>query len=107
MGSAKSQNVGKHIYFFLNYMEDQPIEKDSLDGLLQLFIVLYLKSNDKVKHTLIHDLEQIFVFCKDNETKFFIEKRFDANVMFYNISQFRHCLAESKEGEAQCSILKT
>jgi hypothetical protein len=49
MGSQKNQNVGKHIYFFLQYMEDQPIEKDSLDGLLQLFIVLYLKSNDKMK----------------------------------------------------------
>jgi hypothetical protein len=72
-----------------------------------MFIVLYLKSNDKVKQALVQDLENVFSYCKDNETKFFIEKRFSAKLMFYNISQFRHCLAESKEGETPCSILKS
>jgi hypothetical protein len=86
MGSAKSQNVGKWIYFFLQYMEEQPIEKDNIDGLLRLFIVLYLKSNDKVKQALVHDLESVFSLCKDNETKFFVEKRFEYKLMFYNIS---------------------
>lgn len=57
-------------------MEEQQIEKDNIDDILQMFIVLYLKSNDKVKQTLIHDLENVFSLCKNNETKFFIEKRF-------------------------------
>jgi len=57
-----------------------------MDDLLQLFVVLYLKSNDKVKQTLIADLEVVFETIKSNETKFFIEKKLSYKLIFYNIS---------------------
>jgi len=86
MGSTKSQNFGKHIDYFIRYVDDKKLSKTLLDDVLQLFVVLYLKSNDKVKQLLISDLESVFCLIKSQQTKFFIEKNFKYNIMFYNIS---------------------
>jgi hypothetical protein len=59
------------------------ISENLMDDLLQLFVVLYLKSNDKVKQTLIDDLETLFWTIKSSETKFFIEKKFQYKLVFY------------------------
>ena len=51
---------------FLRFLENNnnELNKDLLDDLLQLFVVLFLKSEEAVKVTILQDLDQVFAFLK-------------------------------------------
>lgn len=57
-----------------------------LDDLLQLFVVLFLKSEESVKVTVLFDLDNIFKIIKEAETKIFVDRTFKYNILFYGIS---------------------
>ena len=44
------------MYFFLRSMEGKKLDKELLDDLLELFVVLFLKSDEAVKVTLLVDI---------------------------------------------------
>ena len=71
------------------------IEYETFDGMLDLFMVLFLKSDEAVKVTLMIDLKNIFQILKMNEIKIFVEKTFAYKIIFYQISQFKHCLKQN------------
>ena len=56
-GSAKSRNYGKIILYFLRSLEHETFtDKGLMDDLLELFVVLFLKSDEAVKVTLLVDI---------------------------------------------------
>ena len=56
-GSAKSRNYSKIIQYFLRSLEHETItDKGLMDDLLELFVVLFLKSDEAVKVTLLVDI---------------------------------------------------
>lgn len=52
------------MYFFLRSMEGKKLDKELLDDLLELFVVLFLKSDEAVKVTLLVDIQNIFLILK-------------------------------------------
>ena len=84
-----------------------------LDDLLQLFVVLFLKSEESVQVSVMSDLDAIFNLLKSRETSIFIDKNFSYKVIFFNVSQFNHCSSKMEEGKQansdkkiKCSNLK-
>jgi cystathionine beta-lyase/cystathionine gamma-synthase len=73
------------------------ISKDLMNELLQLFVVLYLKSNNSLKLTILEDLEKIFLLIKEHETKIFVDGTFKQIILFPGICQFKHCVAKHEE----------
>lgn len=49
IGSAKNDKVVNIIMFLLKYISIHPIEKELMDDMLKLFVVLYLKSNSLLR----------------------------------------------------------
>lgn len=56
-----------------------------MDDILRLFVVLYLKSNTALKIALMEDLESIFIFIKEAETKLFVDGKFKFKIFFNSI----------------------
>lgn len=107
MGSPKNIKIAKTIWWFLKYMELNVISKDLMDEVLKLFVVMYLKSASSIKVALQEDLENVFVYLKDKETKIIVDRVFKYQLMFPQISQFRHCLKfyEQEPEKPMCEIL--
>ena len=73
-GSAKSKNWGKIIAFFLRSLEHEFYkDRGLMDDLLELFVVLFLKSDEAVKVTLLVDIQNVFQTLKQNETRIFVD----------------------------------
>ena len=55
--------------------------------------MLFLKSEEAVKVTVLNDLDKIFRLIKDNETKYteVTGNDFHYSIIFYGISQYKHC----------------
>jgi hypothetical protein len=85
-GSSKNARSVQPIWFFLRYMAMEIIDKNLMDDILRLFVVLYLKSSTAVKLTLTKDLEDIFALIKREETKLFVDGAFKYSIFFYGIS---------------------
>ena len=84
-GSSKSQRGVNLIWYFLRYMALNNIAKDLMDDILKLFVVLYLKSNNAVKLTIMEDLDNIFLLIKGAETKLFVDGAFKYKIFFHGI----------------------
>ena len=114
MGSSKSMNNANIVMYFLRYMnEDEFGEdyKDMIDDLLQLFMVLFLKSDEAVKVSFLIDLTAVFQSLKENATKIFVDRSFTYSILFFRLNYFTHCLKtynkDCQEGKNQpmCPIL--
>ena len=46
--------------YFIKFLEDKDLNKELFDDLLQLFVVLFLKSVESVKVTVLQDLDKVF-----------------------------------------------
>lgn len=107
-GNAKNQRSINLIWYFLQYMALNTIAKNLMDDILRLFVVMYLKSSNAVKLTIIEDLDNIFLLIKGAETKLFVDGAFKYKIFFHGICQFKHCLKSyelaGKEGK-MCEIL--
>jgi hypothetical protein len=66
--------------------------KDLLDTCLELFTVLYLKSDNVVKVVLLRDLFSVQNSIKQNEVTVFAENKFIMKIIMMRIAQFKHCL---------------
>ena len=60
-------------------------------------MVLFLKSEESVKVTVLQDLDSIFKLIKDAETKIFVDQTFRYNIIFYGISQHKLCSARVEQ----------
>ena len=63
---SKVKSAASIFRIFLRFLENNnnELNKDLLDDLLQLFVVLFLKSEEAVKVTILQDLDQVFAFLK-------------------------------------------
>lgn len=86
-GSMMKKSATFFKYFF-KFLEEQDLNKELLDDLLQLFVVLFLKSEESVQVTVLEDLEKVFNLLKRNETKIFVDRNYKYKVFFFGISQF-------------------
>lgn len=77
--------------FVLKSLSIHNLSKDLMDDIINLFVMLYLKSNQTLKRALITDLENAFILVKDKETSIFVDKKFAYKIFFHNINQFKHC----------------
>lgn len=57
-------------------------------------MVLFLKSEESVKVTMLHDMDRIFKLIKDADTKIFVDDNFKYNIIFYGICQYKLCSAK-------------
>ena len=112
MTGSIQKHSAKLFRFFLKYLEDEEINGNLLDDLLQLFVVLFLKSEEAVKVTVLQDLDAVFMMIKQAETKIFVDRSFKYKIFFQGISQYKHCMAKMEaskvpgERESQkCAIL--
>ena len=92
MGSSKSNKNSNIIARLLGSMGVHILNKEMIDDLLQLFMVLFLKSEEVVKVAFLQDLTEIFQALKETETKIFVDKKFSYKFLFFNTLQFIHCL---------------
>ena len=88
-------------------MEGKKLDKELLDDLLELFVVLFLKSDEAVKVTLLVDIQNVFLILKQNETRIFVDRLFKYRILFYGISQFKHCLKQAEAGKKDGSMPAT
>lgn len=58
-GSIQKQSA-KLFRYFIKFLEDKDLNKELFDDLLQLFVVLFLKSEESVKVTVLQDLDKVF-----------------------------------------------
>ena len=93
--------------YFLRSMEGKKLDKDLLDDLLELFVVLFLKSDEAVKVTLLVDIQNVFQILKQNEARIFVDRNFKYKLLFYGISQFKHCLKQAEAGKQDGSMPET
>jgi len=64
------------------------MDKNTLDPFLDLLTVLFLKSEDQLKVTLLRDIYTVFRTIKENEYKIIIEKSFLWKIWLPRINQF-------------------
>eukprot|EP00347_Sterkiella_histriomuscorum_P003504 403364047 len=89
-----TQSTGKLvniIIFLLKSLELHSYSQDVMDNFIDLFVMLYLKSNQVLKRAIVSDLETCFFMIKDRETTLFVDKKFSYKIFFYNLNQFRFC----------------
>lgn len=98
-GSIQKHSA-KLFRYFLKFLEDEELNKELLDELLQLFVVLFLQSEESVKVTVLQDLDSIFKMLKSNQTKIFVDRSFKYKIFFFGISQYQHCSAKMEAGKA-------
>ncbi len=105
-GTSKSGKLVNIMTFLFKGISINQIKPDLLDSLVNLFVMLYLKSNQTLKTALLDDLENVFLLIKQSETKIFIDKTFKYTILLYCINQFKHCQKEheSREKEQNQSI---
>ena len=46
----------------------------------------------------------MFHILKQNETKIFVDRVFKYKILFYGISQFKHCLRKAEGGKKDGSV---
>ena len=67
--------------------------------------MLFLKSEEAVKVTVLQDLDAVFMMIKQAETKIFVDRSFKYKIFFQGISQYKHCMARMEAskvpGEAE------
>ena len=71
--SSKSDKIINILIYFLKYLSLNQIGKDSLDDMLNLFVMIYLKASRPLQRAVVEDLETIFFMIKDQETLLFID----------------------------------
>jgi hypothetical protein len=67
-GSTKSDKIINILFYFLKYLSLNTISKELMDEMLNLFVMIYLKSNRPLQKAIIGDIETIFVLVKEQET---------------------------------------
>ena len=97
---VQQKHSAKLFKYFFKFLDQQDLNRDLLDDLLQLFVVLFLKSEESVRVTVLEDLDKVFNLLKRNETKIFVDSYYKYKVFFFGISQFQLCMASMEEGKA-------
>lgn len=62
-----------------------------MDDIVNLFVMLYLKSDQPLKNALVNDLENVFLMIKQKDAYIFVDKTFKFNILLYYVFQFKHC----------------
>lgn len=81
----------------------EELTKPMLEAYLELFTVLFLKSDDVVKEVVTSDLISLLESLKNAEISLFAEKKFSMKIVLYRIYQLKHCVKQSTD----CEIKKS
>lgn len=85
-GSQKSVNFSKTFCFLLNYIEQcEDFTKELFEAHLELFTVLFIKSEDIVRDIFMADLEDIIYSIESDIENLFINKKFGMEIIFFRI----------------------
>lgn len=71
-----------------------------LEAYLQLFTVLFLKSDACVKCVLMADLCSLIVSLKEHEVPLFVDATFGMKIMLFRVYQLKNCLRD----QTDCAI---
>lgn len=101
--SSKSDKIINILIYFLKYLSLNQIGKDSLDDMLNLFVMIYLKASRPLQRAVVEDLETIFFMIKDQETLLFIDQHFKFKIFFQQLMQFQYCmkLSQAQQGNGE------
>lgn len=72
----------------------EEFDKEMLEAYLELFTVLFLKSNNVFKEALLCDLYGLIVTLQQAEIKIFVEKQFYMKIVLFKIYQLKHCISK-------------
>lgn len=61
------------------------IDSNAMESILELFVVMYLKSSDAVKIILFEDLLTVFDFIRQAETRIFVDREFKYKIWFHGL----------------------
>jgi hypothetical protein len=98
-GSQKSVHFSKIFCSLIQHLEHtkQLLTKDMLEAYLELFTVLFLKSDDCVKCVLLADLFSLLVSLKEQELALFVDGTFGMKIMLFRIYQIKNCLRHNTD----------
>ena len=98
-GTQKSTHSCKIFCFLLNHLEhyDGVLSKELFEAYLELFTVLFLKSEQVIKAVLIADLIDLLQALKDSGVSLFSDKKFGLKIVLYRIYQFKHCIKKKTD----------
>lgn len=85
-------NVIKIIPYLLRNIEDLNLPKETFDCFLEVFTVVFLKSEEVFKRAVVADLIQFVDWLLGNLQPFFLEKGFKGKFILYRIYQLQHCI---------------
>ena len=71
-GSIQKHSA-KLFRYFIKFLEDKDLNKELFDDMLQLFVVLFLKSEEAVKVIVLQDLDKVFNLLKSGDTRIFVD----------------------------------
>jgi hypothetical protein len=100
-GSQKSIHHAKIFCFLLGAISHcEQLSKEMLEAYLELFTVVYLKSDHFVQEILMLDLLDVLETLERNQIKIFVEAQFGYKIALYRTYQLKHCLRK----DSRCSI---
>ena len=56
-----------------------------MDQLLDLFVVIYLKTSQSVQLTFVDDIDKMMHLIKENQKAIFVEKKFTWKIVAYGL----------------------
>lgn len=97
-GAQRSQKTAKQFCAIISHLVKHDFEKKEVFELyLELFTVMFLKSDELVKFVIVHDLNDVVGAMEDNIHRLFVEKKFGMHIFLYRLFQFKHCLNKPDE----------
>lgn len=85
-GTSTSGKLVNIMTFMFKSLSIQQLKRHLLDDIINMFVMLYLKSNLALKKALVTDLENIFLLIKQKETFIFVDRKFKLKIMFHCIN---------------------
>jgi hypothetical protein len=81
------------------------LPKETLDSYLEVFTVVFLKSEDVFKRAVFADLFNFVDWLLTNLQPFFLEKKFSGTILLYRIHQMMHCISNPEPCEVKTQLI--
>ena len=91
-GTQKSMNVIKLVPYCLANIQFLNLPKETFDCFLEVFTVVFLKSEEVFKRAVVADLFQFVDWLLANLQPFFLEKGFKGKFVLFRIYQLQDCI---------------
>ena len=85
MGCSHNDKQINILIFLVNKIHMENLPYQTLDEMLNLFVVVYLKCSKAVQLSFLDDLDKIGKMIKDESKSLFVQKAFKYKVLFPNM----------------------